>query len=154
MAGIPSSLNKGGSGEKAGADAERFDKTLRSSVQQPGIILNQEAGNLAPVRLIKRDEGDYDYAVKREQLNEATNMYNKEPIVTMQITDKDIAYAERKRRASNWVKYRQWVSSTIDWNNPLAGKQNKKKKAKGPAKKIKKASKKYVTRPSSLALPQ
>lgn len=137
MAGIPSKLNVGAKGADQQAKAEAFEGKLQGSIQQPGFRLNKEAANEMPARFIPKDGYDNQFALKMEQLHENTNMYGKKPEVHMEITDQDLAYVERKRKQSNYVRYREWLKKCINFNDPVQG--NGKNKA------AKKKIVKYVT---------
>lgn len=124
-------LDIGARGSNQMAKAEAFDAAMQSNIQQPGLVLNgDKPSNEFPARFIPKDEYDNKFAVKAEQLNQATNVYGQKPQVNMTITDEDIAYAERKRKVSNYLVYRQWLKSTIDFTDPVQGKRPRRRHGK------------------------
>lgn len=152
IATMASTLNPGAKGSENTGKAHKFEQEIRSNLQQPGIILAPKAGgrnakgdhdvpsNEFPARFIAKDDYDNTYALKNEQLAQNTNLYGVQPQVHMQITDKDLAYAERKREQSNYLLYRQWQKSCINMSDPAQG--NKKgSKNRGATKAIKKGKK-------------
>lgn len=126
--------DSGGNAQDQQAKADRLEAAVQRSIQQPGLQLGEgqtfgrdgvqkrAKTNDFPARLIPKDDYDKRFALKREQMTEATNMYGKNPIVTLPITEKDLEYIEDKRKVSNKIQYERWLHSCIDWTDPASGK--------------------------------
>lgn len=131
-------LNPGARGEHNAGKAAAFDQEIKRNLQQPGIQLQPAVSgkdgkpptNDFPARFIAKDGYDDTYALKNEQLSQSTNLYGVAPQVHMEITKEDLDYAERKRQASNYVAYKQWLMSAIDMSDPVRGKKGPKAKKK------------------------
>lgn len=159
MSGLHGKLTAGAKGTNQSGKIAQFENEMQANIQQPGQRLNPEldkVGNEFPARFVPKDEYDNKFAVKMEQLQQDTNMYGKNPQVHMTIDKEDIDYIERKRATSNYLVWRQWLKSTIDFSDPVQGKDkhtsntsaalqakrarknNAKSKSKKPTKAIKK----------------
>lgn len=133
-------LNPGARGEHNAGKAAAFDQEIKRNLQQPGLQLQPPSvdkdgkttaiTNDFPARFVAKDGYDDTYALKSEQLARETNLYGVRPQVHMEITKEDLDYAERKRQASNYVAYKQWLMSAIDMSDPVRGKKGPKAQKK------------------------
>ncbi len=143
MLGLHGKFTAGAKGTNQSGKIAQFENEMQANIQQPGQRLNPEldkVGNEFPARFVPKDEYDNKFAVKMEQLDENTNMYGKNPQVHMSIDKEDIDYIERKRATSNYLVWRQWLKSTIDFSDPVQGKHKTNPGAALQAKKARKNS--------------
>lgn len=143
MSGLHGKLTAGAKGTNQSGKIAQFENEMQANIQQPGQRLNPEldkVGNEFPARFVPKDEYDNKFAVKMEQLDKNTNMYGKNPQVHMSIDKEDIDYIERKRATSNYLVWRQWLKSTIDFSDPVQGKHKTNPDAALQAKKARKNS--------------
>lgn len=134
---------RGGTGQAAARGADRLDSSIRRTLQQPGVRLGQigadgreiqdgsdasKRSNEFPARLVPKDDYDNRIAVKQDMIGGGVGsggtdnkdaIYGNPVQMVMPISERDIDWYEGKRKASNYLQFKEWLHSTIDMSDPV-----------------------------------
>lgn len=134
---------RGGTGQAAARGADRLDSSIRRTLQQPGVRLGQigadgreiqdgsdasKRSNEFPARLVPKDDYDNRIAVKQDMIGGGVGsggtdnrdaIYGNPVQMVMPISERDVDWYEGKRKASNYLQFKEWLHSTIDMSDPV-----------------------------------